>query len=216
MARLIDPSMEQLTLLMSGMGDDVIESVSLAIDSYIEGEDARERVLALSDSIRKKYYEVEDLTFEMLLRYQPVADDFRMIRSSTEISYAYSRFGRYAYDIALVRDTFGDLTECRNASLIAASKKVKQLIREAVRSFADLDVRRAAEIRASEEFIDKIYVERLASLVESKNTRCALAEALLLRYLERIGDHSVFMSDAVNYIVTGKHRPSQARIDSHA
>jgi phosphate transport system protein len=36
-----------------------------------------------------------------------------------------------------------------------------------------------------------------------------------LRYLERIGDHAVYMSDAINYIVTGKHKPSQKRIDSH-
>ena len=55
----------------------------------------------------------------------------------------------------------------------------------------------------------------LPKLIESKDTRCALAEALLLRYLERIGDHAVFMSDAINYIVTGKHRPSEERIASH-
>ena len=153
---------------MSEMGDMVIESISLAIDSYLTGTNTKDKVLNLSDAIRAKYFEVEDLTFDMLLKYQPVADDFRLIRSSTEISYAFSRFGRYAYDITLVRDLFGDVSECTNASL-----------------------------------------------VESTNTRCALAEALLLRYLERIGDHAVFMSDAINYIVTGKHRPTEERIASH-
>lgn len=215
MVRLIDPSLDRLSELMSSMGDTVIESITLAIDSYLEGVNSKDRVMALSNSIRTKYYKVEDLTFEMLLRYQPVADDFRLIRSSTEISYAFSRFGRYAYDITLVRDTFGDLTECRNSALLDASKKVKHLIREAVLSFAELDIRRAEEIRKDEEFIDRIYVERLKGLIESHDTRCALAEALLLRYLERIGDHAVFMSDAVNYIVTGKHRPNKERIDSH-
>ena len=48
------------------------------------------------------------------------------------------------------------------------------------------------------------YKDRLPKLIESNNTKCALAEALLLRYLERIGDHAVFMSDAINYIVTGR------------
>ena len=66
------------------------------------------KVYELSEAIRNKYFEVEDLIFDMLLKYQPVADDFRMIRSSTEISYAFSRFGRYAYDITQVRDLFGD------------------------------------------------------------------------------------------------------------
>ena len=215
MTRLIDPSLHKLSFIMAEMGDMVIESISLAIDSYIDGTQTKDKVLQLSDAVRSKYFEVEDLTFDMLLKYQPVADDFRLIRSSTEISYAFSRFGRYAYDITLVRDLFGDVSECTNASLIESTKKVKHMIKEAVLSFAELDVRKAAKIREDEKIIDKIYKERLPKLIESKDTRCALAEALLLRYLERIGDHAVFMSDAINYIVTGKHRPSEDRIASH-
>ncbi|KER06939.1 Phosphate-specific transport system accessory protein PhoU [Marine Group I thaumarchaeote SCGC AAA799-E16] len=215
MARLIDPSLQKLSYIMAEMGDMVIESISLAIDSYLDGTNTMDKVLTLSDSIRSKYYEVEDLTFDMLLKFQPVADDFRLIRSSTEISYAFSRFGRYAYDITQVRDLFGDVSECTNASLIESTKKVKHMIKEAVMSFAELDVRKAVKIREDEKVIDQIYKDRLPKLIESNNTRCALAEALLLRYLERIGDHAVFMSDAINYIVTGKHRPSEARIASH-
>ena len=215
MTRLIDPSLQKLSFIMAEMGDMVIDCISLAIDSYIDGTNTKAKVLELSDAIRSKYFEVEDLTFDMLLKYQPVADDFRLIRSSTEISYAFSRFGRYAYDITLVRDLFGDVSECTNASLIESTKKVKHMIKEAVLSFAELDIRKAAKIREDEKVIDKIYKERLPKLIESDNTRCALAEALLLRYLERIGDHAVFMSDAINYIVTGKHRPSDARIASH-
>ncbi len=215
MTRLIDPSLQKLSFIMAEMGDMVIESVSLAIDSYLDGTNTKAKVLQLSDAIRNKYFEVEDLTFDMLLKYQPVADDFRFIRSSTEISYAFSRFGRYAYDITLVRDLFGDISECKNASLVESSKKVKHMIRESIMSFAELDVRKAAKIREDERFIDRIYKDRLPKLIESKDTKCALAEALLLRYLERIGDHAVFMTDAINYIVTGKHRPSEERIASH-
>ena len=215
MARLIDPSLQKLSFIMAEMGDMVIESISLATDSYLKGPNTIDKVLSLSDAIRSKYYEVEDLTFDMLLRYQPVADDFRLIRSSTEISYAFSRFGRYAYDITQIRDLFGDISECTNDSLVESTKKVKHMIKEAVLSFAELDVRKAIKIREDEKVIDRIYKERLAKLIQSDNIKCALAEVLLLRYLERIGDHAVFMSDAINYIVTGKHRPSDARIASH-
>lgn len=215
MTRLIDPSLQKLSAIMAEMGDMVIECISLAIDSYLDGTNTKDKVLEISNSVRSKYFEVEDLTFDMLLKYQPVADDFRLIRSSTEISYAFSRFSRYAYDITLVRDLFGDVSECTNASLIESTKKVKHMIKEAVLSFAEMDVRKAIKIREDEKVIDKIYRERLPKLIESNNTKCALAEALLLRYLERIGDHAVFMSDAINYIVTGKHRPSEERIASH-
>ena len=215
MTRLIDPSLKELSMAMSEMGDMVTECISLAIDSYLEGVNNTNRVHELSNLIRTKYFEVEDLTFDMLLKYQPLADDFRFIRSCTEISYAFSRFGRYAYDITQVRDLYGDISECRNTSLYEISKKVKQMIKDAVLYFAELDIRKAAKIQENEAFVDKIYKARLPLLIESKNTKCALAEALLLRYLERIGDHAVFMSDAINYIVTGKHKPSKEKIASH-
>lgn len=215
MTRLIDPSLEQLSAMMAEMGQLATECISLAIDSYLEGKNTTDRVYELSHSIRTKYFEVEDIIFDMLLKYQPVADDFRLIRSSTEISYAFSRFGRYAYDITQVRDLFGDISECKNDALVGISKKVKHMIREAVLSFAELDIRKAVKIQEDEYYIDKIYKERLPMLIASSDTKCALAEALLLRYLERIGDHAVFMSDAINYIVTGKHKPSEKRIASH-
>lgn len=190
------------------MGDLAVQCISLAIDSYVGGRDTSGQVRALSDRLRTGYDESADLTFETILRYQPVAHDFRLMRSSIEVSYAYWRLGRYAYDIARVRGDFGDIGCCRTEELHAISESVRSMIKEATVSFATLDVGRASAIQSYEEFVDMVYHRRLSKLVGLDDTRCALAEALLLRYLERIADHAVFMSDAVNYIVTGKHRPA--------
>ena len=198
MTRLIDSSLEKLSTIMSDMGEMAIQCISLATDSYLQGSSNSDKVHDLSDQIRQKYFQVEDLIFDMMLKYQPVAEDFRMIRSCTEISYAYSRFGRYAYDITQLREVFGNVSDCKNTSLLEISKKVKRMIQDAVLSFAELDIRKAQRIHEDEEFIDRLYKNRLPALIESKDTKCALAEALLLRYLERIGDHAVFMSDAIN------------------
>ena len=216
MTRLIDPSLEKLSGILSEMGDMAVQCITLAIESYLKGKNTFAEVHELSDKIRRKYYDVADLTFEMMLRYQPVADDFRLIRSSIEISYAYSRFGRYAYDITQVRDEFGDISDCKTEALYEISNKVKSMIKDAILSFAQLDIRKAIVIQEDEKFIDKVYRKRLPEIIDSKNTKCALAEALLLRYLERIADHALFMSDAVNYIVTGKHRPNESQIFSHS
>ena len=190
------------------MGDLAVQCISLAIDSYVGGRDTSGRVRRLSDLLRARYDESADLTFETILRYQPVAHDFRLMRSSIEVAYAYWRLGRYAYDIARVRGDFGDVDCCRTGELHAISESVRSMIKEATVSFATLDVGRASAIQSYEEFVDMVYHRRLSKLVGLGDTRCALAEALLLRYLERIADHAVFMSDAVNYIVTGKHRPA--------
>ncbi len=206
MTRLIDPSLEELSSIMSEMGDLSLQSFVLAIDSYLYGKNTVNQVRDISNEISKKYFQVADLTFEILLKYQPVADDFRLVRSSIEISYGFSRFGRYAYDIIQVRDAFGDISECDKSWLIEVSNKVKTMIKDAVMYFAELDIRKAITIQQNEEFVDRLYKQRLPMLINSNNTKCALAEALVLRYLERIADHAIFMSDAINYIVTGKHK----------
>ena len=190
------------------MGEIAVQCIAHAIDSYVAGRDTSGLVRELSDRLRKRYDESADLTFETILKYQPVAHDFRLMRSSIEVSYAYWRLGRYAYDIARVRGDFGDIECCRTDELRAISESVRLMIKEATVSFATLDAGRASAIQSYEEFVDMVYHRRLSQLVRLPDTRCALAEALLLRYLERIADHAVFMSDAVNYIVTGKHRPA--------
>lgn len=215
MTRLIDPSLKSLSLAMGEMGEMAIKTMSLAMESFVSGTNTKEETRRISKMMTHKYFEVEELTFGALLKYQPVARDFRFIRSSIEISYAFLRFGRYAYDITLIRDSFGDISRCKNDQLMDSFVLVERMIKEAVLSFASLDTRKAKYIQDREAMTDTIYKERMSVLIQSSDTKCALAEALLLRYLERIADHALFMSDAIAYIVTGRHnrRPPQIHMD---
>src|SRR5215831_20514090 len=108
MTRLIDPHLTHLSELMEQMCTLSIQGINMAIDSYLGGKNARNEVHEISNQIMNLYDQVGDLTFDMILRYQPVASDFRLIRSSIEISYGFTRLSRYAYDITMVRETFGD------------------------------------------------------------------------------------------------------------
>lgn len=206
MPRLMDPDLAKLSSLLSEMGDLAIQSVQLAVSSFLDGENTVLKVKDLSDAITERYNQVGELTFHTLFKYQPVASDFRFIRSSIEISQAFYRFGRYAYDISLVRDKFGDISHCRTEWLSGVTAEILQMIKNAVESFAILDTKKAGLIQANEDYVDKLYRERIPMLIGHEDTKCALAEALLIRYLERIGDHAVFMSMAVHYIVTGRRR----------
>ncbi len=206
MTRLIDPHLTHLSELMQQMCDLSIKGINLAIDSYLGGQNARNEVHEISNQILNLYDQVGDLTFDMILRYQPVASDFRLIRSSIEISYGFTRFGRYAYDITVVRDMFGDLSECKNEVIYTLSGEIKHMINLAVQSFATLDLDKVKQLQSDEDLVDKYYNKHLPTLINSTNTKCALADALVLRYLERIADHASFIGESVNYIVTGKRK----------
>jgi len=203
MTRLIDPHLQNLSEMMKQMCDLSIQSANLAIDSYLGGQNARKQVHELSSQMMNLYDKVGDLTFEMILRYQPVASDFRLIRSSLEISYGFTRLSRYAYDITMVRETFGDLSECKNEVIYTLSGEIKQMVKLAVECFATLDLEKARELRTDEDLVDKYYNKHLPMLITLGNVKCALADALVLRYMERMADHAAFVGDSVNYIVTG-------------
>ncbi len=204
MTRLIDPHLTHLSELMKQMCDLSLTCTNLAIDSFLGGKSVANEVRDLENQMMDLYDKVGELTFEMILRYQPVASDFRLIRSSLEISYGFTRFGRYAYDISLVRDMLGDLSECKNEVVYTLSGEIKHMIQLSVECFATLDLQKANELRTDEDLVDKYYNKHFPTLITSTNVKCALADALVLRYMERMADHAAFIGDSVNYIVTGK------------
>ena len=106
----------------------------------------------------------------------------------------------------MVREMYGDLSECRNEVIYTLSGEIKHMIALAVQSFATLDLEKAKELRTDEDLVDKYYNKHLPMLINSRNVKCALADALVLRYLERIADHAAFIGESVNYIVTGQRR----------
>lgn len=207
MTRLMDTNLHQLSASMSEMGDLAIQSLETAIKSYLTGTNPITEVKQISENITDRYHEVGDLIFTTMLKFQPMASDFRFIRSAIEISYAFHRFGRYAYDITLVRDKFGDISSCNNKWLYQVSNETLQMTKDALHAFALLDTGKTNMIQINEEYVDKLCKERLTMLVtQGTDTKCALAEALLLGYLERVADHAMYMSRSIRYIVSGKHQ----------
>ena len=206
MTRLIDPHLANLSEMMKQMCDLSVTCTNLAIDSFLGGKNARKEVQQLSNQMMDLYDKVGELTFEMILRYQPMASDFRLIRSSLEISYGFTRLGRYAYDITQVRETFGDVSECKNEVIYALSGEIKHMIKLSVECFATLDLQKANELQTDEDLVDKYYNKHLPKLITLSNVKCALADALVLRYMERMADHAAFIGDSVNYIVTGTRK----------
>ena len=113
--------------------------------------------------------EVEELAVELLARYQPVATDLRLIKSCLEIAYGFSRFGRYAYDIAQVLEIYGDLSQCDKSDVQELSEKVTQMIRTSILSFKTKDTKMARSLRQEDDQVDKIYRDYLKRVSTGQN-----------------------------------------------
>jgi phosphate transport system protein len=184
---------------MSGLAQ---QSVMKAIEAYTRGERITQEALNRAKELSTLAAEVEELAVELLARYQPVATDLRFIKSCLEIAYGFSRFGRYAYDIAQVLDIYGDLTECDKSFVQDLSVHVGKMMQTSIQSFKTRDAELARSLRLDDDHVDKVYLDFNKQLATQKtmSLHCALASVLVLRYLERIADHACYIGDSVIYI----------------
>lgn len=182
------------------------QSVNASIEAYTSGEIQTEEIRGWSEEIRTLQDDVSELAVDIIARYQPVASDLRFIRAALEIAYGFSRYGRYAYDIAEVLDMCGDLSTCDKSSVELTAKTTKEMIRMSVDAFANRDVELARNVQKLDDFVDDKLRESVDRAIHEKysDVKCAISEVLIMRYLERISDHSSYIGDSVIYIVTGE------------
>lgn len=205
MERLMDLGLERLRSMTMDMAEMSQHSISKALDGYRTGEDVSGAVKEISDRIEILRDEVSELAVEVIARYQPVAKDLRFIRTCMEISYDFTRFGRYAYEISLI-NSMVDVEQCGNETVNQVAEVIRQMIRDAIDSFSQEDQDKAESLHHLDERVDEEYLSRIREMIENgeHDIDCALAEALLLRHLERIGDHACYIASSVLYMVTGQ------------
>jgi phosphate transport system protein len=190
-------------------------SVLTAMESYEEGTRIKRQIFDWSEKLRTLQEEVADLAIELIARFQPVATDLRFIRSCMEISYGFSRFGRYAYDIADVLETMGSISDCDKSTVLEMAGTVREMIQLSLHSLRSRDKDAAQKLYQMDNTVDTLYRKYLREIITLKSDqdkrytepRCYISALLILRYLERISDHACYIADSVHYIATGVSSP---------
>ncbi|MFL6318359.1 MAG: phosphate signaling complex PhoU family protein [Nitrososphaeraceae archaeon] len=222
MTRLLDLGIDRIRNIIMDMAKLSENSVFTAIESYQEGTQVKKQIFDWSEKLRILQEEVADLAIELIARYQPVASDLRFIKSCMEISYGFSRFGRYSYDIVDVLEAMGSISDCDKSAVLEMSKTVREMIVLSLQTLQSRDKNAAEKLYRMDDIVDMQYkkylrdiittqeqknVEKGSADVHKNNPRCYISALLILRYLERISDHACYIGDSVHYIVTGVSSP---------
>jgi phosphate transport system protein len=217
MVRLMDYGLGSLSNLIMKMADLSMRSVDTAIELYEKGAGDKTQLFEWSEQLRVLQDEVTELAVELIARYQPVATDLRFIRSCIEISYGFSRFGRYAYDIVDVMGVMGSISHCDKSAVMEMAQTATKMIHDSVQALRARDKKAAEKLYQMDDTVDALYRKYLREAITPntkkgtndlvQDPRCYVSTLLILRYLERIADHACYVGDSVNYIVTGSSSP---------
>jgi phosphate transport system protein len=202
----MEMGLEKLTRIVLEMATLSENTVNYALEAYMQGRDVHAEVFAKSEQLATLQDDANDLATEIIARYQPVASDLRFITSAMEISYGFSRLGRYAYDITDILALYKDLSTCDKTDVSLAGKQATDMIHLSIKAFTERDVLMAGKLKTMDNVVDEIYRSYLRKLTKESvsDVKCYISGTLVLRYLERIADHAEDVGEAVVYTVTGK------------
>jgi phosphate transport system protein len=191
------------------MGEMAYRTVSLSLESYIEGKNALAQVQDLSETLVVMADEAEDKAFELIARFQPVASDLRILKSYMKIIYDFERYGRYALDVSQVQRVSGGLEQCErwiNESIRELSEKVLNMVQTSIASLKSHNVELAKTLSEAENQVDNMYFKYLDRLIEKApaTNKCTISSVLVARYLERIADHATYVGESIIYVATGE------------
>jgi phosphate transport system protein len=197
--------MMSVTLLE--MADLAERTVSASIAAAAQGGNLDAQVRVWSNELQGKYDDVEEKAVELIARYQPVASDLRVIKSSMKIAYDLARLGRYAYDIVQVLTIINGGKKADRLFLQKMSEKVLAMMRLSFETLRTHDVQVARQLIEMDNEVDSLYRGYLKGLVSNPGLKAAeaVSTALIARHLERIADHAWYIAQSISYMVTGTY-----------
>ncbi len=209
MPRLLDKELEELIAAVFKMGEAAQTALTIAVRGYLRGKDSSEDVFELSEVLVAMTVDVEEKAFRLIAKYQPVASDLRIINSYMKIAYDFERYGRYAWDISSVIKRLGALENCKEwipQYIEDMGEKVLQMVKTSLSSLRKFDAELARSVAKYEEEVDEMYYGYLGKLLEEAGVtnQCTISSVLVVRYLERIADHTTYVCESIVYIATGQ------------
>ena len=90
---------------------------------------------------------------------------------------------------------------------------VMRMFHNAIRCFVNKDEELAKSVIEKDELVDELYEKKLDELItkweNKQDSSFAIYNTLVVKYLERIADHSVNIAEWVIYIIKGYYKDKQ-------
>jgi phosphate transport system protein len=187
--------------------------IALSLDEN-ENEKYIEAIKLVNDTekeINNREKEIEALCMRLLLQQQPVATDLRRISSALKMISDLERIGDQAYDIAELSEYIRHCKLEHKLHLKEMSLAVKEMVKQSIDSFVQLDLDMARQVRIKDNEVDAYFSKvkkELISIISKDDTDAELCVDLLMvsKYFERIGDHAENIAGWVEYSITGGHK----------
>ena len=210
-----DADLAALKTAVAEMGGCAADAVEAALEALCTADaDGAAAVVKGDGRINSMQRDIEHRCMTLLLRQQPVAGDLRRISTAMKTVTDIERIGDHAADIA---EIIPHLAASRRAGDPAVSdairmgQKAHKMLLDALDALTGEDEPAAQKVIAADDEVDYDFnaIKRtLAAEIAADPAKvdAALDLLMVIKYLERIGDHAVNLAEWVEFLRTGRYQ----------
>ena len=208
MRNRFDNELDILNQNLIKMGAFCEHAISLAMKCFEENEAVTvEEVKSIEIKIDEFEHEIERQCLKLFLHEQPVARDLRIISSALKMITDLERIGDQAVDIADLSQYVNTI----NPHVETMAQEAIKMLTNSINSFVNHDLELASKTISQDDIVDALFLQVRYDIInilklESEHEKQALDTLMIAKYLERIADHAVNVSEWVVFSITGLHK----------
>ena len=209
-----DTDLESLKKSLTEMGRNSADAVENVLEALcVADADAAATIVKGDARINNMERDIEHRCMTLLLRQQPVAGDLRRISTAMKVVTDIERIGDHAADIAEIIPHLVTVRKEGDPAVsraIAMGKKAHQMILDALDALTAEDENAARRVIAADDEVDYDFnaiKHQLAQEIaeDPGKVDAALDLLMVIKYLERIGDHAVNLAEWVEFVRSGRY-----------
>lgn len=209
-----DSDLEALKTALVEMGQNAAEAVENALEALCTADTAAaQKIVQGDDRINNMERDIEHRCMTLLLRQQPVASDLRFISAAMKVVTDVERIGDHAADIAEIVPHLAGVRKAGDPAVsksIEMGRKAHKMLNDAMAAFAAEDEAAAKAVIEADDAVDYDFnsIKRMLAAeiaADPGKIDAALDVLMVIKYLERIGDHAVNVAEWVEFLRTGRY-----------
>ena len=214
-------SLARMSRLSADAVEDALEALCTA-----DAEEAK-GIVKGDTEVNRMERDIEHRCMTLLLRQQPVASDLRFISAAMKVVTDVERIGDHAADIAEIVPHLAGVRKAGDPAVsrsIEMGRKAHKMLQDAMSAFAAEDEAAAKAVIDADDgggaspavFVyaddavdyDFNSIKRMLAAeiaADPGKVDAALDVLMVIKYLERIGDHAVNIAEWVEFLRTGRY-----------
>ena len=209
-----DTELTALKAALAEMGQCAADAVEAALEALCTADaDAAAKIIKGDGRINDMERDIEHRCMTLLLRQQPVAGDLRRISTAMKVVTDIERIGDHAADIAEITPHLVSVRKAGDPAVsdaIRMGQKAHKMILDALAALTGEDEPAALRVIAADDEVDYDFNTIKHTLAQEiaadpGKVDAALDLLMVIKYLERIGDHAVNLAEWVEFVRTGRY-----------